>query len=159
MKNHSEMSWYSTPSAKYVVISLDHDYHKNSIAITNVRPCDIRKQLIGFKVSTIHPYNKVKYQSNGKVIHLKVITISVTYDTDERVLEGYISRDSQLFIVRSQCNMAFSFSYDYNNWCFDSHYDENHISRAIHIHDPVLVSTMLGNFFYHSFRFLYCLLV
>lgn len=185
------ISWYSYPSANYVILSINDNTsssnekntnnNNNNISrdnnlfssINHIKPCDIRNQLLGTKISSKPYHNEVKYMIPSKVINFQVLKISTSSSSSfqknenrensevittkeksteaiskmDDAYEAVITRTTQIFIAQSDqlnADMIFSFSHNTNDWMMSNAYSREHVEVALSIHDPTLVSTLLG---------------
>lgn len=137
------MSWYTIPPAQYVILIPPSSFSSST------RPSNIRDQLIGTRVGTEEPLNTVRYAPNKKKKYVfKVAEVfignkefSSTESTSE---DAVISRTTQIFLVRSKNERVYSFSPNANDWRFVCSYSQEHSALALRLHDPCIVSSLLG---------------
>lgn len=165
------MSWYTIPPAEYVILALKG--LSSSDSNESIRPCDVRNNLIGFKVGTKQPFNEVRYPSNNSaVIIFEVVEISIGRMTQSFLsnIEAVVTRNTQIFLVRSGKSKNYRmlcFSPGSSSWHLDVPYSESDCLVALKLHDPTVVSSMIGNIDIRYFNresetdfiFLFCKLV
>lgn len=143
----SPMSWYKSSSASYVILRLD----ESSQSQTNIglRPCEIRNQLIGIRIGTGHPCNKVIYRlSSRKQYSFDVLEVNVGKNpsaTTDQTETAYVSRETQVFILKTDNKGIYSFSPHPREWCLECNYSEEDSSIALGIHDCSTVSSIIGD--------------
>ena len=160
------MSWYCISPAHYIVLisstpplpaaasSSSSSLSLPSIPATpfpsSVKPSDIRDQLIGTRVGLGEPFNVVKYVSKrNKVFLFQVVEVSCgsrsssTKPTTSN--DALVSRMTQVFLVKSKNERVYSFSSNAQDWRFVSPYSQEDAAIAVRLHDPCIVSTLLGN--------------
>lgn len=145
------MSWYTVPSAEYVILRVSD---KSLHAPNTTRPCDIRNQLVGAKVGTKEPFNEVRYISSQRTFFYEVIEISTNKRTQSDNEVALISRTTQIFVTnleKWECKDIFCFSPQERSWELLCPYSEEDFLLALQLHDPTVVSSLLGdlNNLYH----------
>jgi hypothetical protein len=137
------MSWYTIPPAQYVILIPPSSF------CSSTRPSDIRDQLIGTRVGTEEPSNTVRYvPKKNKVYVFKVAEVSTGNkefsSTQSMTVDAVISRTTQVFLVRSKNERVYSFSSNAKDWRFVCSYSQENSALALRLHDPCIVSSLLG---------------
>ena len=158
------MSWYTIEPARTVILRLEDCslFHLHS----NIRPCDVRNQLLGSKVGTRQPFNLVQYNVNKKrTITFKVIDVKIgrecdTLNDDIRNRDGdivaIINSNTQLFLThteqseqskqlkQSESSRIFCFSPHASTLYFHDINSEVENVLSLRLHDPTVVSIITG---------------
>ena len=146
----TDMSWYTTPAAEYIILALN-DASSSSSSLS-IRPCDVRNYLIGFKVGNKQPLNEVSYSPNKKKpVSFEVVEVSVGCKTKElrSNIEAVVTRSTQVFLIRlrqSSQNRMFCLSPSSSSWYLDIPYSERDCLVALKLHDPTVASSIIGDF-------------
>ena len=139
----SNMSWYTISPAQYVILIPSASFH------SIIRPSDIRDQLIGTCVGIEEPLNTVRYVSKrNKVSIFRVAEVSigsrdVSSNSSTRD-NATISRTTQVFLVKFKNERVYSFSSNAKDWSFVCPYSQEDAAIALRLHDPCIVSSLLG---------------
>ena len=144
------MSWYKSNSASYVILRLD----ESSQCHTNIglRPCEIRNQLLGTLIGTQPPCNKIVYRlSSRRQYSFDVLEVNIGKSTSpatDRTETACVTRETQVFILKTANNGMYSFSAHHREWCLECNYSEEDSSIALGIHDSSAVSSIIGEITY-----------
>ena len=144
------MSWYTTPSAEYIILALNDT--SSSSSSLSIRPCDIRNYLIGFKVGNKQPFNQVVYSPNKKKnVSFEVVEVSVGCKTNvlRSNVEAVVTRSTQIFLIRSgqsNENRMFCLSPASSSWYLEIPYSERDCLVSLKLHDPTVASSIIGDF-------------
>ena len=139
------MSWYTISPAQYVILIPSASFH------SIIRPSDIRDQLIGTCVGIEEPLNTVRYVSKrNKVSIFRVAEVSigsrdVSSNSSTRD-NATISRMTQVFLVKFKNERVYSFSSNAKDWSFVCPYSQEDAAIALKLHDPCIVSSLLGDY-------------
>lgn len=141
------MSWYTDPPAHYVILRLGEKSPASSLS--NLRPSDVKNQLVGTRVGILKPFNEVIYHSgtNQKDIYFAVVEVSIGNRNTGIVASSQnavISRMTQVFFLNSDHNGVYCFSPDPREWCLESPYSTDDSTIALSLHDPSTVRAIIG---------------
>ena len=139
----SNMSWYTISPAQYVILIPPGSFH------SSIRPSHIRDQLIGTCVGIEEPLNTVRYvYKRNKVCIFRVAEVSIgsrDVSSDVSIRENaLISRTTQVFFVKFKNERVYSFSSNAKDWSFVCPYSQEDAAIALRLHDPCIVSSLLG---------------
>ena len=170
------MSWYTIEPARTVILRLEDCslFHLHS----NIRPCDVRNQLLGTKVGTRQPFNLVQYNVNKKrTITFKVIDIKIGRECDNlndniRNRDGdivaIINSNTQIFLThteqskqleqsqqlkqlkQSESSRIFCFSPHASTLYFHDINSEVENVLSLRLHDPTVVSIITGKTYFRT---------